>query len=116
MIDSLKNSESFLEIISKGQKFTESGLTFYFLKKSDSIEPKFGVSIKKITGNAVYRNKLKRQIKNIININLDQLIGFNLVVVSYEKRQKPFKHHELISVFEKFFKKVKSFKWQNIYF
>ena len=115
MVKTLKTSKDFLEVISKGQKYTKSGLIFYTLKNSTE-EIKLGISIKKKTGNAVYRNKLKRQIKNIININLDQLIGFNLVVVSYEKRQKPFKHHELISVFEKFFKKVKSFKWQNIYF
>ena len=109
MVNTLKTSKDFLEVISKGQKYTKSGLIFYSLKNK-SEEIKLGISIKKKTGNAVYRNKLKRQIKNIININLDQLIGFNLVVVSYEKRQKPFKHHELISVFEKFFKKVKSFK------
>ena len=115
MVKTLKTSKDFLEVISKGHKYTKSGLIFYTLKNSTE-EIKLGISIKKKTGNAVYRNKLKRQIKNIININLDQLIGFNLVVVSYEKRQKPFKHHELISVFEKFFKKVKSFKWQNIYF
>ena len=65
MIDSLKNSEGFLEIISKGQKFTISGLTFYFLRKNDLNESKVGISIKKKTGNAVYRNKLKRQIKNL---------------------------------------------------
>ena len=115
MVKTLKTSKDFLEVISKGQKYTKSGLIFYTLKNSTE-EIKLGISLKKKTGNAVYRNKLKRQIKNIININLDQLIGFNLVVVSYEKRQKPFKHHELLSVFEKFFKKVKSFKWQNIYF
>ena len=115
MVKTIKTSKDFLEVISKGQKYTKSGLIFYTLKNSTE-EIKLGISLKKKTGNAVYRNKLKRQIKNIININLDQLIGFNLVVVSYEKRQKPFKHHELISVFEKFFKKVKSFKWQNIYF
>ena len=109
MVKTLKTSKDFLEVISKGQKYTKSGVIFYSLK-NNSEEIKLGISIKKKTGNAVYRNKLKRQIKNIININLDQLIGFNLVVVSYEKRQKPFKHHELISVFEKFFKKVKSFK------
>jgi len=109
LVNTLKTSKDFLEVISKGQKYTKSGLIFYSLK-NNSEEIKLGISIKKKTGNAVYRNKLKRQIKNIININLEHLIGFNLVVVSYEKRQKPFKHQELELVFEKFFKKVKSFK------
>lgn len=108
MVNTLKTSKDFLEVISKGQKYTQSGIIFYSLK-NNSEEIKLGISIKKKTGNAVYRNKLKRQIKNIVNINLDYLIGFNLVVVNYEKRQKPFKHQELELVFEKFFKKVKSF-------
>ena len=58
MIDSLKNSEGFLEIISKGQKFTISGLTFYFLKKNDLNESKVGISIK------------KKQVMQFIEINL----------------------------------------------
>ena len=110
MVNTLKTSKDFLEVISKGQKYTNSGLIFYFLKNnSEEEEIKLGISIKKKTGNAVYRNKLKRQLKNIIILNLEQLIGFNLVIVSYEKRGKPFKHQELILVFDKFFKKVKSF-------
>ena len=103
MIDSLKNSESFLEIISKGQKFTESGLTFYFLKKNDSNESKFGVSIKKITGNAVYRNKLKRQIKNLIRLNQEKIKSFDIVVINYQKRLKPIEYSELDYIFNKFF-------------
>ena len=108
MVNTLKNSKDFLEVISKGHKYTKSGFIFYFLK-NNSEEIKLGISIKKKTGNAVYRNKLKRQIKNIININLKQLIGFNLVVVNYEVRTKPFKYQELKLVFEKFFSKVESF-------
>ena len=109
MVNTLKTSKDFLEVISKGQKYTQSGIIFYSLK-NNSEEIKLGISIKKKTGNAVYRNKLKRQIKNIININLEHLIGFSFVVVSYEKRQKPIEYQELMSVFEKFFNKVKSFK------
>ena len=103
MINSLKKSESFLEIISKGQKFTESGLTFYFLKKNDLNESKYGVSIKKITGNAVYRNKLKRQIKNLIRLNQEKIKSFDIVVINYQKRLKPIEYSELDYIFNKFF-------------
>ena len=103
MIDSLKNSEGFLEIISKGQKFTESGITFYFLKKNDLNESKYGVSIKKITGNAVYRNKLKRQIKNLIRLNQEKIKSFDIVVINYQKRLKPIEYSELDYIFNKFF-------------
>ena len=107
-MNTLKTSKDFLEVISNGQKYTKSGLIFYFLK-NNSENIKLGISIKKKTGNAVYRNKLKRQIKNLINLNLEKLIGFNLVVINYEERPKPIKYQELILVFEKFFRKVKSF-------
>ena len=103
MIDSLKNSEGFLEIISKGQKFTESGITFYFLKKNDLNESKYGVSIKKITGNAVYRNKLKRQIKNLIRLNQEKIKSFDIVVINYQKRSRPIQYSELDYIFKKFF-------------
>ncbi len=103
MINSLKKSESFLEIISKGQKFTESGITFYFLKKNDLNESKYGVSIKKITGNAVYRNKLKRQIKNLIRLNQEKIKSFDIVVINYQKRLKPIEYSELDYIFNKFF-------------
>ena len=106
MIDSLKNSESFLEIISKGQKFTESGLTFYFLKKNDLNKSKFGVSIKKVTGNAVYRNKLRRQIKNLIRLNQEKIKSFDIVVINFQKRSKPIEYSELDYIFKKFFKNL----------
>ena len=108
MVNTLKTSKDFLEVISKGQKYKNSGLIFYFLK-NNSEEFKLGISIKKKTGNAVYRNKLKRQIKSLINFNLRQLNGFDIVIINYEERLKPIKYKELILVFEKFFRKVKSF-------
>ena len=106
MIDSLKNSESFLEIISKGQKFTISGLTFYFLKKNDLNESKVGISIKKKTGNAVYRNKLKRQIKNLLRLNQEEIKSFDIVVINYQKRSRPIEYSELELIFKKFFKNL----------
>tara|TARA_X000001036_G_scaffold5322_1_gene4780 strand:+ start:184 stop:510 length:327 start_codon:yes stop_codon:yes gene_type:complete len=108
LVNTLKTSKDFLEVISKGQKYKNSGLIFYFLK-NNSEEFKLGISIKKKTGNAVYRNKLKRQIKNAIKLNLRQLNGFDIVIVNYEERLEPIKYKELILVFEKFFRKVKSF-------
>lgn len=106
MIDSLKNSEGFLEIISKGQKFTMSGLTFYFLKKNDLNESRFGISIKKKSGNAVYRNKLKRQIKNLLKLNHEKIKNFDVVVINYQKRLEPIEYSDLELIFKKFFNKL----------
>jgi len=106
LIYSLKNSEGFLEIISKGQKFTMSGLTFYFLKKNDLNESRFGISIKKKSGNAVYRNKLKRQIKNLLKLNHEKIKNFDVVVINYQKRLEPIEYSDLELIFKKFFNKL----------
>ena len=107
MVDTLKNSKEFLEVISKGHKFKNSGFIFYFLK--NNVEgAKIGISIKKKTGNAVYRNKLKRQIKNLIGSNIHKLKGLNVVIVNYEKRTQPVEFNKLKIIFEKFFNEVKS--------
>ena len=108
-MNSLKNSEDFLEIINKGQKFTKFGLTFYFLK-NNKIESKFGISIKKKTGNAVYRNKLKRQIKNLFRIHYEEFICFDVVVINYHKRSRPIEYSDLKLIFKKFFEKLSAYK------
>ena len=83
-----------------------SGLTFYFLKKNDLNESRFGISIKKKSGNAVYRNKLKRQIKNLIRLNQEKIKCFDIVVINYQKRSRPIEYSELDYIFKKFFKNL----------
>jgi len=83
-----------------------SGLTFYFLKKNDLNESRFGISIKKKSGNAVYRNKLKRQIKNLLKLNHEKIKNFDVVVINYQKRLEPIEYSDLELIFKKFFNKL----------
>ncbi|BDV03821.1 MAG: hypothetical protein HPPSJP_5420 [Candidatus Hepatoplasma scabrum] len=79
-IYSLKNKQLFQKILMEGKKvYNEYFLIFYF----SADETKIGISIPKKHGNAVFRNKQKRQIKNIIakfsNLNL---LKKNLVIIA----------------------------------
>jgi ribonuclease P protein component len=60
---SLKESRDFNTIINKGVKQRSK---FLFIASVDAKDFKLGISIPKKLGNAVFRNKNKRRIKNII--------------------------------------------------
>lgn len=62
----IKKNDEFAKIISEGKKIKNDYYKiFYKYNKNNH----FGISIPTKTGNAVIRNKLKRQIKNIIDNN-----------------------------------------------
>ncbi|RKX67419.1 MAG: ribonuclease P protein component [Tenericutes bacterium] len=60
----LKSSRSIDHVINKGKKINTNFLFItYVSKPSDS---KIAIAVSKKLGNAVHRNKLKRQIRNIL--------------------------------------------------
>ena len=66
--DIVKNNILFNDVINKGEKIN----TKYFVvckMKYDIKNSLFGVAVGKKVGNAVTRNKIKRQIRNIIDNN-----------------------------------------------
>lgn len=91
------------EVIKKKQEFNEIIHTCPFIKnkyftiyirKKDEEKVKFGLAISKKVGNAVVRNKLKRQVRTIIDNNKELfsnnhdyiiMIKVNCVEVSYQK-------------------------------
>ena len=100
--DIIKKSDEFTKIINNNKK-TRNKYYSLFYKKNDSTL--FGISIPKKTGNAVVRNKIKRQTKNIIDNNkINIQTGYNYVIIirkeilelSYEEKEK-----ELITLFKR---------------
>ena len=59
----LKNQE-FQKIIKSKKFLRRNALVIYFLPKSEE-QPRVGISVGKKVGNAVIRNKIKRQIRSI---------------------------------------------------
>ncbi len=62
--DIIKENKRFQEIIKNQIYISNDIYTIYYI---DSDVKKFGISVPKKIGNAVLRNKLKRQTKNIIH-------------------------------------------------
>lgn len=64
----VKSHEEFNEIINKGNRL-KGKYAYIFSKEKEFDKPNFGIAVGKKLGNAVVRNKFKRQFRNIVNKN-----------------------------------------------
>ena len=64
----VKSHEDFHEIINSGNKL-KGKYSIVFYKEKEFIKPNFGIAVGKKLGNAVVRNKFKRQFRNIVDNN-----------------------------------------------
>lgn len=71
-VNIIKKTQEFEKIIKYRHNYSNRFFVIYIMKKTEDYY-RFGISIPKKVGNSVMRNKLKRQIKSII----DQKINFN---------------------------------------
>ena len=62
----IKSSKTYSEIISKKQTYKNNYFSLYYQQSEKTL---FGITVPKKVGKAHIRNKLKRQIKNIISNN-----------------------------------------------
>ena len=62
----IKKSNDYTKVINKNNKLKNKYYSLFYIKSDNTL---FGISIPKKIGNAVIRNKNKRQIKNIIDNN-----------------------------------------------
>ena len=65
--DIIKNKNEYTEIINKCLYKKNNYYVIYYRRNNNN--NRYGISIPKKTGKAVLRNKIKRRIKNIIDIN-----------------------------------------------
>jgi len=77
-INIIKNSRDFTRIIKSITPFKNKYFVIYKENTKDVYQ--FGISVSKKLGNAVVRNKLKRQIKSIID-KKDYKNGFNCIII-----------------------------------
>ena len=80
--DIIKKNYEFTEIINNCKHVSNRGYVIYY-EKSDYL--KFGISVPKKTGIAVVRNKIKRQVKSIIDNNKKAIQSGYLYVIIIRK-------------------------------
>lgn len=99
----LKKSQEYTNIIQKGKNIKNKYFKIFYLPNNTTL---YGITIPKKVGNAVIRNKLKRQIKNIIMENeLYIQKNYNYVIIIKETALD-LTYQELSSELINTFKKV----------
>lgn len=78
-INILKNSRDFDRIIKKYKPYKYKDYIIFVEKNTNDVY-KFGLSVGKKIGNAVERNKVKRQLKSIID-QKDYQNNFNCIII-----------------------------------
>ena len=78
-INILKNSRDFDRIIKNNKPYKFKDYIIYIERNTNNIY-KFGLSVGKKIGNAVNRNKVKRQLKSIID-KKDYQNNFNCIII-----------------------------------
>ncbi len=77
----VKRHEEFQDII-RGSKCEKSSFFAIYFQKSDIPFTRVGISVSKKNGNAVVRNKIKRQIRAITDATIDYQAPLNLIIVA----------------------------------
>ena len=93
-INILKNSRDFDRIIKSNKPYKFKDYIIYIERNTNDLY-KFGLSVGKKIGNAVNRNKVKRQLKSIIdkkdyqnNFNCIIIVGKGINERNFEEREK----------------------------
>lgn len=82
--DIVRSNILFNEVINSGRHVSNKYFVLCILKKDDEFN-KFGIAVGKKVGNAVTRNKIKRQIRNIIDNNVKIFPNFHNYVIICKK-------------------------------
>lgn len=100
--NTVKNNYEFEEIIKHGKSIKSSYYVIYY-KNNLCKKSRFGISVGKKIGKAFFRNKIKRQIRNIINKNknnyqksIDYIIIVRKACAELQFTEKEEKFQELI--------------------
>ena len=78
-INIIKNSRDFDRIIKNNKPYKYKDYLIFLERKTTDVYH-FGISVGKKVGNAVVRNKIKRQIRNILSKN-DYQNNFNCIII-----------------------------------
>lgn len=102
--DVLKSNILFNEIINNGERNSSK----YFVicsERKDFIKNNYGIAVGKKVGNAVLRNKIKRQMRNIIDNNKNLFSNYHNYIIIVKKEVLNLSFKEMNDEFVKLIKK-----------
>lgn len=105
----IQKSSEFNRIIKKRNGISNK-LFIVNIEPKSYENPKFGITFVKKIGNAVTRNRLKRQVKNIIDNNKNKILNNNDYIIIIKKEAVDKKYFELEESLTKIFIKIKEKK------
>ena len=82
--DVVKSNELFNEIIQKGKRISNKYFVICMMKK-DMQKNNYGIAVGTKVGNAVTRNKIKRQMRNIIDNNIELFPNYQNYIIICKK-------------------------------
>ncbi len=101
----IKKSETYSKIIAENKSLKNKYFSIYYVN-NDTSDNKYGITVPKKIGKANIRNKLKRQVKNIIITNEFAIQkGFNYVII-IKKAVKTLKYNDMAKTLLDLLKKV----------
>ncbi len=101
--DVVKSNELFNEIIAKGLRINNKYFIICGLKK-DFIKNNYGIAVGKKIGNAVVRNKMKRQLRNIITNNYNLFPNYHNYIIICKKEVLNLSYQEMEDEFSNLLK------------
>lgn len=99
----IKKNEEFQQIIHNGKKVVARGFIVYYARATMLMNDRVGISVSKKLGNAVERNKIKRQVRMMVNDLTDFSRGLDIVIIvrnRYNDRTFEENKKELLKVYE----------------
>ena len=101
----VKSKQDFNKIINNSPFFKNNSFVIYIWKKEE-IKPHFGIAISKKVGTAVERNKLKRQVRAIIDELKDIFPNQRDYIIMIKRSCKEFSFWQMKSDLESLIKEI----------
>lgn len=101
--NTIKKYREFKEILNK-RKFLKNDLFCLYFRNNDYTHTRIGILVTKKNGNAVIRNKIKRQTRSIIDLLTNYDVPLDIIVVinkKYDVNNFWVNKEQLASVFNK---------------